>query len=83
MAVNKSGGEVLQANVGSQGSANLADVTSVSASGNGFLDGASGDSFADSVADQATRQALEQANLGIGGDGGDDNIEANTTIHIG
>jgi hypothetical protein len=32
--------------------------------------------------DQATRQALEQANLGIAGDGGDHNIEANTTIRI-
>lgn len=83
MAVNKSGGEVLQANAGSQESGNLADVTSASASGNAFLDGASGDSFADSVADQATRQALEQANMGIAGDGGDDNIEANTNIHIG
>jgi hypothetical protein len=58
-------------------------VISAGASGNGFLDGMSGDSFADSMADQATRQALEQANLGIAGDGGDDNIEANTTIHIG
>lgn len=83
MAVDKSGGEVLQANAASQGSENLADVTSASASGNAFLDGQSGDSFADSVADQATRQALEQANTGIGGDGGDDNIEANTSIRIG
>lgn len=83
MAVNKRGGDVLQANAGSQESANLADVTSAGASGSAFLDGASGDSFADSVADQATRQALEQANLGIAGDGGDDNIEANTSIHIG
>jgi hypothetical protein len=83
MSVNKSGGEVLQANAGSQENANLADVTSAGASGNAFLEGFSGDSFADSMADQATRQALEQANLGIAGDGGDDNIEANTTIRIG
>jgi hypothetical protein len=83
MSVNKSGGDTLQANAGSQESGNLADITSASASGNAFLDGASGDSFADSMADQATRQALEQANMGIAGDGGDDNIEANTSIHIG
>jgi hypothetical protein len=83
MAVNKSGGEVLQANAGAQESGNLGDITSASASGNAFLDGQSGDSFADSVADQATRQALDQANQGIAGDGGDDNIEANTSIHIG
>jgi hypothetical protein len=83
MSVDKSGGDVLQANAGSQDSGNLADITSASASGNAFLDGASGDSFADSMADQATRQALEQANMGIAGDGGDDNIQANTSIHIG
>jgi hypothetical protein len=83
MAVNKSGGEVLQANAASQESVNFGDVTSASASGNAFLDGVSGDSFADSMAHQATHQALEQANLGIAGDGGDDNIEANTTIRIG
>lgn len=83
MSVDKSGGEVLQANAASQESGNFADITSASASGNAFLDGASGDSFVDSTADQATRQALEQANMGIGGDGGDDNIEANTSIHIG
>jgi hypothetical protein len=83
MSVDKSGGDVLQANAGSQDSGNLADITSASASGNAFLDGASGDSFADSMADQATRQALEQANMGIAGDGGDDNIQANSSIHIG
>lgn len=83
MPVDKRGGDVLQANAASQESGNFADVTAASASGNAFLDGQSGDSVADSVADQATRQALDQANLGMGGDGGDDNIEANTTIHIG
>lgn len=83
MAVDKRGGDVLQANAGSQQSGTLGDITSAGASGNAFLDGASGDSFADSVADQATRQALEQANMGIAGDGGDDNVEANTSIHIG
>lgn len=83
MSVNKSGGEVAQLNAGAQEGVNYADVPTVSTSGNAFLDGHSGDSYAKSVADQATHQSLEQANMGMGGDGGDDNIEANTSIHIG
>lgn len=80
--INKRGGDALQANVGSQESVNLADVTSVSASGNAFLDGHSGDSFADSHLDQNMRQHLDQVNDGIGGDAGNDNTEANTDINI-
>jgi hypothetical protein len=80
--INKRGGDALQANAGSQESVNLADVTSVSASGNAFLDGHSGDSFTDTNLDQNMRQRLDQVNDGIGGEAGNDNTEANTDINI-
>jgi hypothetical protein len=80
--INKSGGDALQANAASQGAGNMADVTSVSASGNAFLDGRSGDSYSDSHLDQNVDQYLDQVNDGMAGDGGYDNTDANTDISI-
>jgi hypothetical protein len=82
MSISKSGGDVLQANAGSQEAVNMADVTSVSASGNGFLHGRSGDSYTDSHMDQNVDQYLDQVNDGLSGDGGHDNTDANTNINL-
>lgn len=80
--INKRGGDALQVNSASQGAGNYADAANVSASGNAFLDGHSGDSSADTHLEQDTRQYLDQVNDGVGGDGGYDNTEANTDIKI-
>jgi hypothetical protein len=82
MAINKRGGDVLQANVASQGAGNFAGVATVSASGNGFLDGRSGDSYSDTYMDQEVYQRLDQVNDGFAGDGGSDNTDANTHIDL-
>ncbi len=82
MSISKRGGDALQANAGHQGAENMADVTTVSASGNAFLHGTSGDSYSDSHLDQNVDQYLDQANKGTGGDGGYDNTDANTSIDV-
>jgi hypothetical protein len=82
MAIHKRGGDVLQANGASQGAGNLAEVATVSASGNAFLDGYSGDSHSDSYLDQEVYQRMDQLNDGYAGDGGSDNTEANTQIDL-
>jgi hypothetical protein len=82
MAINKRGGDVLQANAASQEAVNFSEVTTVSTSGNAFLDGHSGDSYADSHLDQEVYQRMDQINDGISGDGGNDNTDANTHIDL-
>jgi hypothetical protein len=82
MSISKRGGDVLQANAGQQEAVNMTDVTSVSASGNAFLHGRSGDSYSDSHLDQNVDQYLDQVNDGMGGDGGYDNTDANTSIDL-
>jgi hypothetical protein len=82
MSINKRGGDALQANAGHQEGVNMADVTSVSASGNAFLHGTSGDSYSDSHLDQNVDQYLDQVNDGMAGDGGYDNTDANTSIDL-
>ncbi len=79
---DKSGGDVNQANVGSQGSLSDQDVNSVAAAGAGIVDGMGGDAASLGAAQQAVQQAQQQGNIGAGGDGGDDNISADTTISI-
>lgn len=82
MSINKRGGDALQANLGAQGAANLSEVTTVSASGNAFLDGHSGDSYGDSQVQQDVYQRMDQVNDGLAGDGGNDNTDANTRIDL-
>jgi hypothetical protein len=82
MSISKRGGDALQANLGTQEAGNYADVATVSASGNGFLHGRSGDSHSDTNLDQNVDQYLDQVNDGMGGDGGYDNTDANTSIDL-
>jgi hypothetical protein len=82
MAINKRGGDIVQANAASQGAGNFAEVATVSASGNAFLDGHSGDSYSDTYLDQEVYQRLDQVNDGFAGDGGSDNTDANTHIDL-
>ncbi len=79
---DKSGGDALQANSGSQGSMTDQDMNSIAAGGGGIVDGMGGPAGSMGLADQAINQAQAQGNMAMTGDGGDDNINANTTINI-
>ncbi len=79
---DKSGGDALQANQGSQASLNTQDLNSIAAAGVGILEAMGGSANAMGEAQQAVNQAQTQANIAATGDGGDDNINANTTINI-
>ncbi len=80
--VDKSGGDVLQANQGGQASLSGQDLNSVGVGGAGVLESFGGAGAATGAASQAIQQAQSQANMANTGAGGDDNINANTTINI-
>lgn len=79
---NKSGGDALQANVGSQGNANIQDVDSAAVAGPGVVGGFGGSAFSTGVASQHTQQAQLQGNSASTGRGGNDNVFADTNIHV-
>ncbi len=79
---DKSGGDVLQANQGAQANLSAQDLNSVGAAGAGVLESFGGSAASMGAANQAVQQAQGQANQAYTGDGGDDNINANTTINI-
>lgn len=80
--VNKSGGDVAQGNLGAQGNLSGQDLNSVGVGGAGILEGLGGSAGAVGAATQAVGQSQGQANAAFTGGGGDDNINANTTISI-
>lgn len=80
--VDKSGGDVLQANQGGQAGLASQDLNSVGVGGAGVLESMGGAGAATGAASQALQQAQAQANMASTGPGGDDNINANTTINI-
>lgn len=80
--VDKSGGDALQANQGAQGNLSTQDLNSVAAAGAGVLEGMGGGASAMGAAQQAVQQAQMQGNMAATGSGGDDNVNANTTINI-
>ncbi len=79
---DKSGGDALQANQGSQGNLSAQDLNSIASAGSGILEGIGGGANAMGAAQQAVNQAQTQGNIAATGDGGDDNINANTNINI-
>ena len=79
---DKSGGDALQANQGSQGAISAQDLNALGVGGAGIVDGAGGAGAGAGVASQVLNQGQAQGNAAITGDGGDDNISADTTINI-
>jgi hypothetical protein len=79
---DKSGGDAHQVNFGGQGNVSGQEVKGVANTGPAIVDSAGGASVLGQGAAQAVSQALGQTNLGFGGYGGSDNIEANTDISI-
>ncbi|MCB1755634.1 MAG: hypothetical protein KDJ38_08930 [Gammaproteobacteria bacterium] len=79
---DKSGGDILQANLGGQGNLSGQDLNALGVGGAGIVDGMGGAGAGAGTASQSIQQAQAQANQAVSGEGGDDNINANTTINI-
>ena len=79
---DKSGGDVLQANQGSQGNISAQDLNALGVAGAGIVDGFGGSAVGTGLAQQTTNQNQAQGNIAATGSGGDDNISADTTINI-
>ncbi len=79
---NKSGGDSFQANQGSQGNASIQGVDSVAAAGAGTVDSLGGSAFSTGVGTQFTNQNQAQGNAASTGDGGNDNVFADTNINV-
>ncbi len=78
---NKSGGDAIQGNAGMQGNLSAQDMNVVSAAGAGVLEGMGGSSFSDAFGSQNVTQNQTQSNSAPTGDGGSDNVHADTNIH--
>ncbi len=79
---DKSGGDVIQVNVGLQGNLSAQDMNSVSAAGAGVLEGMGGSSFSDAFGSQNVTQTQTQSNSASTSSGGSDNVNADTNVHI-
>ena len=79
MSVNKSGGDAI--NAAEQYADSDAEATSAAVGGPGFLFGVGGNANSEAKAESLVDQYLDQ--YAKGGDGGDDNVHADTTIVIG
>lgn len=80
--VDKSGGDIAQANQDMQGNLSGQDLNSVGVGGAGVLEGMGAAGTAAGSATQAIGQSQNQANAAFTGGGGDDNINSNTSINI-
>lgn len=78
----KGGGDAIQGNAGLQGNASLQDINSVAAGGAGVLEGMGGSAFSDAFGTQNVTQNQTQSNTANTGDGGDDNVHADTNISV-
>ena len=58
------------------------DMNSVSAAGAGVLEGMGGSSFSNAFGSQNVTQNQNQNNSASTGDGGSDNVHADTNVHI-
>ena len=79
---NKSGGDAIQGNAGMQGNLSAQDMNSVSAAGAGVLKSMGGSSFSSAFGSQNVAQTQTQSNSASTGDGGSDNVHADTNIPI-
>ena len=79
---DKSGGDVIQGNAAGQANLSAQDLNAVGAAGAGVLESIGGSASSMGAASQAVQQAQMQSSQAMTGSGGDDNINANTTINI-
>lgn len=78
----KSGGDAIQGNAGLQGNASLQGINSVAAAGAGTLESLGGSAFSDAFGSQNVTQTQSQNNSASTGEGGSDNVHADTNVHI-
>ena len=76
--VSKAGGDAT--NLALQDAYSNAEVLNVAPGGAGIIEGEGGNGFADGVATSTVDQDLDQ--YADGGNGGDDNVQADTNIYI-
>ncbi len=79
---DKSGGDAIQGNVGMQGNLSAQDMNAVGAAGAGILEGMGGSAYADAFGTQTVTQNQNQSNTANTGDGGDDNVHADTNVNV-
>ncbi len=79
---DKSGGDVFQANQGAQGNISAQDINSVAAAGAGVLESFGGAAVSSALGNQTVTQNQNQTNTANTGDGGDDNVHADTNINV-
>ncbi len=79
---DKSGGDAIQGNAAMQGNLSAQDMNSVSVAGAGVLEGMGGSSFSSAFGTQNVTQNQTQSNTANTGDGGDDNVHADTNISV-
>lgn len=77
---NKSGGDVYQGNAGMQGNLSAQGLNSVSSAGVGAVGGFGGMAASMGMASQDVSQDQTQFNAASAGDGGNDNVHADTNI---
>jgi len=77
--VDKSGGDVMQANQGTQASMSAQDLNSVAAAGAGITEGMGGAASSVGAVSGMISQMQTQGNIAATGSGGNDNISADTT----
>ncbi len=79
---DKSGGDAIQGNAALQGNASLQDINSVAVGGAGVLESMGGEAFSTAFGTQTVTQNQNQSNTANTGDGGDDNVHADTNISV-
>ena len=79
---DKSGGDVIQGNQGMQGNLSAQDMNSVGAGGAGVLEGFGGSAFSDAFGTQNITQNQNQSNSANTGNGGSDNVHADTNVSV-
>ncbi len=79
---DKSGGDVIQGNAAMQGNLSAQGTNSVAAAGTGILEGMGGSSFSSAFGSQNVTQNQNQNNSASTGDGGSDNVHADTNVNV-
>ncbi len=79
---DKSGGDAFQSNAGMQGNLSTQGLNSITAAGAGALEGIGGSAMSGTMGTQTVSQNQNQSNSASTGDGGADNVHADTNINV-
>lgn len=79
---DKSGGDILQGNAAMQGNLSSQGLNSIASGGVGAVDAIGGSAFSEAFANQSVNQDQTQSNSASSGDGGSDNVQADTNVNI-